>query len=430
LSVIILSLRLVLGASLPFRGSVKGLEIVFDTLPELHDYKAPCHTTVKHWAEKVGYYKLHLARERRDGWMVIIDASIQMGDQKCIKILGCPSDKIPIGRPLTLQDVEVLDLRITNELKGVHIAKWLQELSDNIGLIDSICSDEGPEMKCGVRIFQRNNPNTIHVFDTAHKVANFIKAKLKKDERWTQFKKKITHARRSMQNSKISGAMPPVLRDKARYMNVDRLVRWAQEKLDLLDNPKEIGAYLVEFEKYIGWLREYRKDIKRWSMFVTLANKAKSITHKIGVHPDMVDLFVEEALGTELDQEGKMFAVDIANFFLSNLRDVDSYKLYIGSSEILESLFGKLKYMEKDQTSFGFTSLVLASVASVGDLTPEIVEESIKTVTVAEVKKWSKVNIGESVQSFRKRIQGIVRRLKEKVVTKAAGTQEGKIVDC
>jgi len=417
-----LCLRLVLGAALPFRGTVKGLEIVFDTLPELQEYEAPCHTTVKLWAEKVGYYKLCQPKEKRDGWMLIIDASIQMGDQKCLKILGCPSDQIPIGRPLTLQDVEVLAIHITSTLNGKRVAEWVQELSDKIGLIDSICSDQGPEMQLGIRIFQQNNPNTVHVLDTAHKVANFIKAKLEKDERWSEFKKQITQTRRTMQNSKIAGAMPPNLRSKARYMNVDRLIKWAQEKLLLLDHPKEIADDVNEFDKYLGWLKEYREDIKRWNMFSSLANKAKAITHKIGIQPNMVDCFVDEALDTGLDQEGRQFALDIAKFFLNNLEGLDSYKLYIGSSEILESLFGKLKYMERDQTSFGFTSLVLAAVASVGPLTSEMVGEAIRSVTVKNIKQWSKENIGESVQSYRKRLQSTVRQLKNKIVRKLTGT--------
>jgi len=405
---------------------VKGLSTVFDALPELQNYVAPCHTTVKRWAEKVGYYKLHLPREKRDGWVLIIDASIQMGNQKCLLILGCPSDQIPIGRPLTLQDVEVLALHITSELKGVLIAKWLQELSDKIGLIDSLCSDQGSEMVLGFRIFRQNNPNTVHVLDTAHKVANFIKARLEKDERWGKFKQQITQARRTMQNSKIAGAMPPNLRCKARYMNVDKLIRWAQEKLLLLDHPEEIVDYVTEFDKHFGWLTDYREDIKRWNMFTDLACKAKATVHKIGIHSNTVERFVDEALDVDLDLQGRQFALDIVNFFLDNLEGVDAYKLYIGSSEIIESLFGKLKYMEKDQTSFGFTSLVLAAVASVGSTTSEMVKAAIREVTVADVKQWSKENIGESVQSVRKRLQSIGRRLKEKVVTKLTGTQEGK----
>jgi hypothetical protein len=351
-----------------------------------------------------------------------------MGDQKCLMILGCPSDQIPVGRPLTLQDFEVLNLRINSELNGVQVAKCLQELSNEIGLIDSVCSDQGPEMLRGVRIFRENNPNTVHVLDTAHKVANFIKAKLEKDERWAQFKKQITHARRGMQNSKIAGAMPPNLRSKARYMNVDRLINWAQEKLLLLDNPEVIVDHSADFDKYLGWLKWYREDIKRWNMFTILANSAKATVHKVGIHPNMVESFVDEALGTELDKEGREFALDIANFFLNNLEGVDAYKLYIGSSEIIETSFGKLKYMEGDQTSFGFTSLVLAAVASIGPFNSETVGEAIKTVTVAKITRWSKGNIGESVQSFRKKLQGTVKRLKNKVVTKFTGITEGKVV--
>jgi hypothetical protein len=38
---------------------------------------------------------------------------------------------------------------------------------------------------------------------------------------------------------------------------------------------------------------------------------------------------------------------------------------FLGSTEVLESLFGKLKFMEQEQTAFGFTSLVLAATGQV-----------------------------------------------------------------
>jgi len=389
-------------------------------------YDAPSHTTVKRWAEKLGYYKLHLPRKKEDGWMIITDASIQIGDQKCLIVLGCSSNQIPIGRPLTLKDLEVLSVKITKKLNGELIAVWLREIKDKFGKVDCICSDQGPDVLYGIRKFQADNPRTIHIGDIAHLVANFIKKKLKKDDRWNSFKKEITQTRRTMQNSIVAGAMPPNMRVKARYMNVDLLIKWAGGMLYLLDNPKEEPVHVEELNKYLSWMQDYRKEITRWTMFVSLADRAKKLVRKEGMQHDIADKFMKSIGNIPLDSEGLKFSDDILEFLITNSAKLDRDKIYIGSSEIIESLFGKLKFMEGDQTSFGFTSLVLAAVANVGSFDNTMVAEAIRTVRVADIKEWSEAQVGTSVQSFRKSLQQSIRKIKKKVSTKHVGDLGGE----
>jgi len=386
--------------------------IIFDEIPGQW-YKAPSHSTVKRWAEKLGYYKLHLPRPKEDSWTIIIDASIQMGDQKCLIILGCPSKQIPVGRPLILKDLEVLAVKITNKLDGEKILTWLREVKNKFGKIDCICSDQGSDVLYGVRRFKDENPQTIHVADTAHRVANFIKRRLIKNDRWSSFKKEITQARRTMQNTTIAGAMPPNLRPKARYMNVDSMINWADGMLYILDHPEEEPSHAKQFNKHLGWLQNYRKEIKRWTMFVSLANKAKELVRKEGMQHNIEDKFMKNIIGIPLDTEGLKFVDDIVEFFHAHSVKLDPDKIYLGSSEIIESLFGKLKFMEGDQTSFGFTSLVLAAVANVGSFDRNMVAEAIRTVRVADIKEWSEAQIGISVQSFRKSLQQSIKKIKK-----------------
>ena len=62
------------------------------------------------------------------------------------------------------------------------------------------------------------------------------------------------------------------------------------------------------------------------------------------------------------------FADQLTEFLLNQSKGVRFGEWFIGSSEILESLFGKIKYMEREQRAFGFTSLLLAAMAAVGPL--------------------------------------------------------------
>jgi len=173
-------------------------------------------------------------------WMVIIDASIQIGDQKCLAVLGCPVNLLPKGRALTLKDLTPLALHVVRGLNAEVVEKTLREVKEIVGNIASICSDRGSDMLCGIKNFRVNNPDTRLIHDTSHRVANFLKANLEKDERWRSFRKQVTQARRKMQNSMISGAMPPSPREKARFMNVGSLIEWAADILVLLNSPDQL----------------------------------------------------------------------------------------------------------------------------------------------------------------------------------------------
>jgi hypothetical protein len=58
----------------------------------------------------------------------------------------------------------------------------------------------------------------------------------------------------------------------------------------------------------------------------------------------------------------------------------------VGSSEVIESLFGKLKSLEQDQSKEGFTSLILGDAACVGKADADIVSLKILYVNRLEFR--------------------------------------------
>ena len=146
ISIILLCVRLVImGASL-LRTASNSLKISFETLSQLKDYRAPSFMTIKRWMQQVGYYKLKCPKTIANDWMVIIDASIQIGEKKCVLILGLRRANLPRNRALTLEDLEILSLRIVSTLNGNVITEMLHEALSLVGKITTICSDRGSEI--------------------------------------------------------------------------------------------------------------------------------------------------------------------------------------------------------------------------------------------------------------------------------------------
>lgn len=362
-----------------------------------------------------------------DDWMIIIDASIQMGEKKCVLTLGCRQSAFPKNRPLMLEDLVVLNVRITASLKSSVITEILNEVSSVVGKIVSICSDRGSEMIRGIKDFQINHPETRHVGDTAHKIANLLEATLEHSQRWKEFREQVTQTRRRMQNSIIPGFLPPSPRSKARYMNVGSLIKWAAEVLLLINNPSSFPES-GELKKYAGWLLDYHEDIGHWDRIISIGIVARDLVRVEGMHMGIQDSFKQSISTIKTGFNDSKFANEIALFLSEQSKGIELGGRIIGSSEVLESLFGKLKYMEYEQTAFGFTSLVLAAMAHVGPSDGKIIEEALKTVKVSDIDKWSAKEIGRSVQSQRRQMKKIVTKLKGEMVQEVAGISEGEAV--
>jgi hypothetical protein len=73
----------------------------------------------------------------------------------------------------------------------------------------------------------------------------------------------------------------------------------------------------------------------------------------------------------------------------------------LGSSEVIESVFGKLKRLEQHQARSGFTGLVLAVGALVSTTTPEVIQQALETVPTSQVRQWCQQHLGPSVQAQR-----------------------------
>ena len=72
------------------------------------------------------------------------------------------------------------------------------------------------------------------------------------------------------------------------------------------------------------------------------------------------------------------------------------------SSDILESIFGKYKNRVSENPMASITCLMLIIAAFTSNLTEDSIKQSIENVKIADIKKWSKENIGVSLFEKRK----------------------------
>ncbi|MGA2440042.1 MAG: hypothetical protein ABSH08_03720, partial [Tepidisphaeraceae bacterium] len=104
-----LFLRLVLVAGVSLRGASRVLATISEAWGLA--WAAPCWTTGRLWLLRLGHARLTAELTAADDWAWLIDHSVQIGQEKCLVILGIRLiDLPPRGRSLRHEDLELIAL--------------------------------------------------------------------------------------------------------------------------------------------------------------------------------------------------------------------------------------------------------------------------------------------------------------------------------
>ena len=66
----------------------------------------------------------------------------------------------------------------------------------------------------------------MQIQDITHKMALLLEKTLKNDANWVKFIEAMSLSKRKVKQTELAGIMSPNLRDKARYMGADIIVKW------------------------------------------------------------------------------------------------------------------------------------------------------------------------------------------------------------
>ena len=90
--------------------------------------------------------------------------------------------------------------------------------------------------------------------------------------------------------------------------------------------------------------------------------------------------------------------------------DTEPDEVLLGSSELIESLFGKQKVLENVQSASGFTGLILGMPAMLSTTDTSIITAAMNEVSTKTVLNWVKEKIGKTLQSERKAMYDEIRK--------------------
>ena len=107
-----------------------------------------------------------------------------------------------------------------------------------------IVSDGGSDVKKGAALFSQRHPETTVTYDAAHHGAIVLKRRFENDPQWSEFIGRLGQVKSRIRQTIDAFLASPSLRPKARYMNLESLLKWSRRILELLDRDASGGQRL------------------------------------------------------------------------------------------------------------------------------------------------------------------------------------------
>jgi hypothetical protein len=373
------------------------------------DFPVPHFTTVRCWLLRLGHYHLHRPKENGDDWIWIIDHSNQIGQEKCLVILGVRGSRLPdpgAEYPLRLNQMEPIELEPVTVSDKEVVYRQLEANVAKTGVPRAIISDHGGDLAGGIELFRKEHPATLDIYDITHKAACLLRARLERDDPWNRFASQAGRTKSQIQQTEWAFLVPPSQRSKARYMNLGELVAWGKKTLAILDRPgPDVLRHgtVARLEEKLGWLRAFREGLVRWSEMEQTIDVAVDFVRTQGLYRGAGKDLRQRLRGLSLGPTAAELGKDLAAFVTEQARRLRRGERLPGSSEVLESCFGKFKALEREQSKGGFTSLLLALAACVSERTQEVVHEALRASKTADMIHWFKTKLGQTLGSKRRR---------------------------
>jgi len=359
----------------------------------------PSYSTTRRWVNRLGLYHLMKEKEKSDDWGYIIDNSVRIENRKLCLILGVQLSKLKKEGYLTFEDVELLEIGLIQGRATESVLQLLESAIDKTGVPLEICSDQGPDVVPAIKQVLSKYHGIKYVPDVIHATTNILRRIFEKNTRWDEFSKKVSETKNKLKQSSCSELCPPQIRGKSRFLNCDVIIDWGVKVIELMEKRLcDDGAKIK-----LGWLFEYKNDLSEMQEMIKIVKLTNELTrfHRITSTTGLTAerLFRKEAI----TQNGQKLLQEILEF-LNKISDIAGEHFLIGSSEIIESAFGKLKSLDRECGNSGFTSSILGIGACFGKLDYDTVAKAMESISNKAVETWSKKNVGESQQNKRRKL--------------------------
>ena len=370
------------------------------------------------------------------------------------------------GCCLSHRDVECLALEVLEHSNGEVIAACLERLERRIGRIRPLVADHGSDVKSGIGRFRQRRCGVRFTYDVTHQVALWLKHALKDDDTYRGFRSHCQDRVLALQQTALQFLKPPTPRSKARWQQMSEQVAWARKALAYYDrgqfealapgyrldgrvqetlrgvlseaqcyrlNPRvwrnypdevsylqalrqHLGDAPVEshrqalcqagqlgrrqFETHLGWLLNYREAVDDYAQRM---EEVKRFQHRLkhdGLRSGAADASRPEAASSNPALQA--LHTQMQAYLKRESAGIGEGEIWLASSDVLESLFGKYKLFSQRSPLKEVSRWVLTLPLLTVKLSRELIQQALESVSTQRMERWVAEPFGPSAFARRK----------------------------
>jgi hypothetical protein len=366
--------------------------------------RSPTFWTLRHWVLRLGLYELQRAKPLATDWIFIVDATIAVGEHKALVILGVRLAQLQErGFNLQHQDVVTLGLKILPRCDGEAVHAQLEEAARQVGVPRAVVSDGGADVAKGVRRLRQDHPEVDWIYDLTHRLARLLEKQLKDQLWWDRFVTQAGKVRNGCRQTKWSFLLPPAPRTKARWFNLEPSVNWG---LRVLAYGRKEGLRDQKFAALFGWLEELEPLLEEARQMTAMIKAVCEIIKAKGINAPHVQLCRQRIEQIAQTPKARTLGAEIMQFLDAQAALARLGETLLGSSDVIESVFGKYKSVVERSPLKVITEMVLTVAALTSARTSQAVKAAMETVSLKAVKNWFGANGNPTQLTRRKEVLG------------------------
>lgn len=391
-----------------FRAAADALKILFGMLKI--DLKIPSHDAIEQWTLRLGVASLKNTFDQGQRVLWMADHSSQIGKERLLLIVGVALDDLPPpGETLTFDKMKVLAVVPGRTWKKEDVEREYLKLAQEIGVPVYLLCDGASELRDPAAKLEKDGEKTIVLGDLKHVAANILEKEIGRGERFKSFLKEVGLTRSRVQQTELDLFAPPKLRSKSRFMNLGKLFTWSTMVLHHLKHPDSEARSGIEADRMkekLGWLLEYAEDLESWRQCQEVIDGCLGVINREGLDAGtaaLVDQALEEqAPGwRDRDSSATRIAVQLVAWIERSAGELLPGERAWLSTELLESLFGCFKQMERQHSHGGFTRLIAALPTLCLTACRDQIRSAFSQTDSKATKMWIEKSLGKTLTARR-----------------------------
>lgn len=268
-----LALQLFLVARISFRAVSRVLSLL---ALALGIKKAPCPQTIINWVTRLSIVRIQSARLIQgfplsqapfsNGLIWMIDVSIALGAGKIVAVLALDAHHHHLTEAAPgLHQVRCLAVSVAASWTGDTLAELLKRLIAVMGRPAAYLKDGGSDLHKAIGVLEEQGLASPSIDDISHAVANLLKRRYHEHPTFATFVSACGRVSGKLKHTMLACLAPPNVHTKARFMNVHRLVTWAERLLNLSPaGGAKAGSTLSKLRACLDALPACKALIKRF----------------------------------------------------------------------------------------------------------------------------------------------------------------------